>query len=280
MIASIDQVTNAQTQTAQQTGSSTASADPGGFAAVLGQAISANMQALASQAPITTNLQGVDSAQAASSADEHKKLNDSLALQSLNLQASIAASRGDAGTFTILAFMMNNQMREMGITGGKAEAAKTAAASKPAATVAAPARTVRKPAVTAVPSATAKASSAAQAAASNASSTSSASASLTDTILSNAATSGTAAASNAGTSASAAPASNASAASSATAASNANAANSAAAALTGGLDAPSEDLIDTLTDELDDLLSNLDGVERAQALEKLKELTTRLTNAA
>ena len=259
-----------------------ASGDPNLFAAQLDKALAAGggtqaQNALPPADPAATTAAlaaqvaqmwaSQTAAQPARTGQEEKSLRDSAVLQSMNHQASLAFSQGNAGAFNVLQVMINRQMTDMGLIpppAAPAAQAATAKASTPKA-AAKTGTTARK--ATAYGAATASvasnagaASSATAAAASNASTASSASAALADKLLSNAGTAG---------------------ASSTQLASNAGAGGGAA----GLADAqsPSEtvtEAIDHLTWELKTLLSKLDGDDRDAALDGLENMARELAETA
>uniref|UniRef100_A0A7C3WCR9 Uncharacterized protein n=1 Tax=Fundidesulfovibrio putealis TaxID=270496 RepID=A0A7C3WCR9_9BACT len=266
MITALDQLNLDPALAARQ--QAAASGDPNLFAAQLDKALAAGggtqaQNALPPADPAATTAAlaaqvaqmwaSQTAAQPARTGQEEKSLRDSAVLQSMNHQASLAFSQGNAGAFNVLQVMINRQMTDMGLIpppAAPAAQAATAKASTPKA-AAKTGTTARK--ATAYGAATASV-------ASNASTASSASAALADKLLSNAGTAG---------------------ASSTQLASNAGAGGGAA----GLADAqsPSEtvtEAIDHLTWELKTLLSKLDGDDRDAALDGLENMARELAETA
>lgn len=244
------------TQMSQASQASGAAADPN---TVIAAQIQSNLTA---QAAATS---------AAQTPEQAKSQQDSLVLQSLNYQASLAMSQGNIPAFMTFQALINKQMTSMGLIPEQAKTATTAAsAAAPINTAqntpAAKKSTTKTSAKTAAAVAAAAAS-ASQVAASNASTGSSASSQLTGTVLSNASTAGSSAAELA---------SNASTSGSETAAlaSNAGAGGATTAQNQPGATDPADDL-DALQAELDALLADLEGESLDAALDSLASVTSK-----
>jgi len=247
------------TQVSQASQASQAAADPN---AVIAAQIHSNLTA---QAAATSATQTPEQA---------KSQQDSLVLQSLNYQASLAMSQGNIPAFMTFQALINKQMTSMGLIPEQAKAATAAAAPNHTAqnTPTAKKSTTKTSAKTAAAVAAAAAS-ASQVAASNASTGSSASAQLTDTVLSNASTTGSSAAELA---------SNASTTGSETAALASNAGTGGATTVQSNGQpntADPADELDALQAELDALLADLEGESLDAALDALASITSKYGSA-
>lgn len=239
---------SANTLATQMSQASQAAADPN---TVIAAQIQSNLTAQAA----ATN--------ATQTPEQAKGQQDSLVLQSLNYQASLAMSQGNIPAFMTFQALINKQMTAMGLIPEQAKAATAATAAPINAAQNMPVAkksTTRTSAKTAA-AVTPAAASASQVAASNASTGSSASSQLTDTILSNASTAGSSAAQLA---------SNASTTGSETAALASNAGSGGA---TNSSD-PADEL-DALQAELDALLAGLEGESLDAALDSLASVTSK-----
>jgi len=314
MISALDQLSYAQGLAAQQAGQQNSgfAGDPAQFAPQFAQLLAASQgqgqntgqqatpasltfsantlstqvsqasQAADPNAVIAAQIQSNLTAQAASTSatqtpEQAKGQQDSLVLQSLNYQASLAMNQGNIPAFMTFQAMINKQMTSMGLITQQAKAAtKAASATQATPTKATAAKTSTRTSAKTAAAVAAAAASASQVAASNAStasSGSSASAQLTDTVLSNASTAGSAAAelaSNASTtgSQSAALASNAGAGGATTAQNQSQT----------GADDPADDLV-ALQAELDALLADLEGESLDAALDSLASITSKYGSA-
>lgn len=234
-------------------------------------------QAADPNAVIAAQIQSNLTAQAAATAatqtpEQAKSQQDSLVLQSLNYQASLAMNQGNIPAFMTFQALINKQMTSMGLITEQAKAATTTA-TQATPTKTGATKTSTKTSSKTTAAVTAAAASASQVAASNASTKSSASAQLTDTILSNASTTGSSAAelaSNASTTGS----------QSAALASNAGAGGVTTAQNQDQPDTtdPTDDL-DALQAELDALLADLEGESLDAALDALASITSKYGSA-
>lgn len=225
-------------------------------------------------AQIQSNLTAQVAATSATQTPEQaKSQQDSLVLQSLNYQASLAMNQGNIPAFMTFQALINKQMTSMGLIAEKAKVATTAAATpnQTAHNSTTTKKSTTKNSAKVATAVAAAAAGASQVAASNASTGSSASAQLTDTVLSNAGTTGSSAAelaSNASTTGS----------QSAALASNAGAGGATAAQNQPDATDPTVDL-DALQAELEALLADLEGESLDAALDALASVTSKYGSA-
>lgn len=200
--------------------------------------------------------------------EQAKGAQDSLVLQSLNYQASLAMNAGNIPAFMTLQTLITKQMTSMGLITAQtapkpATTATQASPTKPPAT-----KTTTKASAKAAAALAAAAANASQVAASNASTAGSATSQLTDSLLSNASTAGSSAAELA---------SNASTAGSESAALASNAGLGGAATAQNPSDP--QDVFDSLQAELDALLADLEGDALDSALESLASIASKYGSA-